>query len=183
MSPHGSFVFALFHEQAIGSMAAHAFSYPYLTLASRSKDGDYAAFIAQKMGFIPVRGSSRKRKVDKGGKEAMFEYIARLKEGKSGAITIDGPKGPRHKCKPGIVVMAQQTGAPILPVVAMASTHWEFNSWDRFKIPKPFCRLRIYYGEPITVPADTSKEQVDEIGEQVSASLLKLIQEGSKKHR
>lgn len=149
--PTGAFIFSIWHEQVLSVMAAHAHSYPYMTLASRSKDGDFAAHIAMKLGFKSIRGSSRNKRADKGGKEALMEYIRNLSQGISGGVTVDGPKGPRQVCKPGIVIMAHKTGAPILPVICQASSYWEFNSWDRFKLPKPFAKLTIIYGEPITI--------------------------------
>ena len=89
-------------------------------------------------------------------------------------MTVDGPKGPRQKCKIGIVLMAQETGAPILPVVGLASSYWEFNSWDRFKVPRPFSKIKMIYGEPILVPANSTPEQLESISEQVTHALKEL---------
>lgn len=174
--PKGSFIFAVWHEQVVGVMAAHAWTEPYLALASRSKDGDYAAFVSQKMGFISVRGSSRKKQVDKGGKEAMQEYIQKMNQGICGGITVDGPKGPRQVCKAGVVLIAKETGAPILPVVGIPAKYWEFNSWDRFKIPKPFSRIIIRYGAPIQVKADSDQLSVERSCQEVTQALKNLHQ-------
>lgn len=174
LNPKKSFIFAVWHEQVISVMTGHAWTEPYLALASRSKDGDYAAYVSEKMGFVSVRGSSRKNNIDKGGKEALREYISKLSQGISGGLTVDGPKGPRQKCKIGIVLMAQETGAPILPVVGLASSYWEFNSWDRFKVPRPFSKIKMIYGEPILVPANSTPEQLESISEQVTHALKEL---------
>lgn len=174
LNPKNAFVFAVWHEHVLSVLSAHAWTVPFLTLASRSKDGDYAAFVCKKFGFIPVRGSSRKKNKDKGGKEAIQEYIAKMGEGISGGITIDGPKGPRHGCKPGIVLIAKETQAPILPAIAEAKSVWEFNSWDRFKVPKPFATIVITYGEPIMVPKDATPEQVTEYCHLVEERLAAL---------
>lgn len=158
--PKRAVVIGCWHEQMIAFLSIHSGSFPYMAMASRSKDGEYAAFIARKMGFIPVRGSSRKRGKEKGGKEAIDTYISKMMEGGRGGITMDGPKGPRHTCKPGIVIIAQQTGAMILPGAAFAQKYWEFNSWDKFKIPKPFSRIKLRYAEPFAVPANLSQTQI-----------------------
>lgn len=179
MGPHKTFVFALWHEQVLAVMSGQAWTEPYLALASRSKDGDYAAYVAKKLGFTPVRGSSRNRRGEKGGKEALIEYISNLKAGKSGGITVDGPKGPRHKCKPGVVFIAQQTGSPILPIAGFASSYWEFNTWDRMKIPKPFAKIVVVYGSPISVSAQSDEQMIASACEQVEKSLLDL----ENKHR
>ncbi len=160
--PKRAVVIGCWHEQMIAFLSAHSGSFPYMAMASRSKDGEYAAFICRKLGFIPVRGSSRKRGKEKGGKEAIETYISNMNEGGRGGITLDGPKGPRHVCKPGIVMIAQQTGAMILPGAAFAQKYWEFNSWDKFKLPKPFSRIKLRYGEPFAVASDITQTQIIE---------------------
>lgn len=176
LHPKGAFVFSVWHEQVFMVLGAHAWTGPFMTLASRSKDGDYAAFICKKLGFVAVRGSSRKKNKDKGGKEAMQEYITRMNEGARGGITVDGPRGPRQVCKVGIVLIAQQTGAPIVPVVAVARPVWEFNSWDRFKLPKLFSKVAMEYGAPILVEKDATPERIDEYCRLVETKMKELEQ-------
>ncbi len=176
LHPKGAFVFSVWHEQVFMVLGAHAWTGPFMTLASRSKDGDYAAFICKKLGFVAVRGSSRKKNKDKGGKEAMQEYITRMNEGARGGITVDGPRGPRQVCKVGIVLIAQQTGAPIVPVVAVARPVWEFNSWDRFKLPKLFSKVAMEYGAPIMVEKDATPERIDEYCRLVETKMKELEQ-------
>jgi lysophospholipid acyltransferase (LPLAT)-like uncharacterized protein len=175
-SPNKSFIFAVWHEQVVSVMSGHAFTEPYLALASRSKDGDYAAYVSKKMGFIPVRGSSKKRNKDKGGAEALSLYIAKLKQGISGGITVDGPKGPRQVCKLGVTVIAKQTGSPVLPVVGIVNRYWEFNSWDRFKLPKPFAKIIMEYDDPIFIPEDSSEEKINEYCQEIAQRMKNLEQ-------
>jgi len=172
--PKGAMVIGCWHEQMIAFLSVHSGTFPYMAMASRSKDGEYAALIASKMGFIPVRGSSRKRGKEKGGKEAIDTYISNMNEGGRGGITVDGPKGPRHVCKPGIVLIAQQTGAMILPGAAIAKNYWEFNSWDKFKIPVPFTRIKLRYAEPFAVPSELTATQIGEACRKVEDSIKML---------
>lgn len=172
--PKGALLLGCWHEQLIAFLSAHAHTFPYMAMASRSKDGDYAAFIASHMGFLPVRGSSRKRGKEKGGKEAIDIYISNMNEGGRGGITVDGPKGPRHTCKPGIVLIAQQTGAMIVPGGAFAQRYWEFNSWDKFKLPVPFTRIKLVYAEPFTVPSELTATQIVEACRKVEEKLHQL---------
>jgi lysophospholipid acyltransferase (LPLAT)-like uncharacterized protein len=174
LHPKGAYLFALWHEHALSIMAAHAWKRPYLALASRSKDGDYAAHIAKKFGFTPVRGSSRKKNKDKGGKEAMLEFIHQVGHGFCGGITIDGPKGPRHECKPGIVIIAKETGAPVLPVIASPASYWEINSWDKFKIPKPFSKIIIQYLPPLTIAKNSDEEEIKNSCDKIRDSLCSV---------
>jgi lysophospholipid acyltransferase (LPLAT)-like uncharacterized protein len=167
-------IYAIWHEHILGFLSAHAWTEPYLTMASKSKDGDYAAYVCSRFGFTPVRGSSRKKNIEKGGKEAIEEYIQKLSQGISGGISVDGPKGPRHLCKLGIVKIAQLSGCPIIPGVSIISNYWEMNSWDKFKIPKPFSRITIKYGKPIWVDKNAGEEELKRICELVNAQLVAL---------
>lgn len=161
LHPKNAFLLAVWHEQVFMILGAHAWTGPFLTLASRSKDGDYAAYLCKRMGYTPVRGSSRKKNREKGGKEARLEYVTKMSQGASGGITVDGPKGPRQVCKVGSVLIARDTGAPILPVIAVAKWAWEINSWDRHKLALPFTRIVVEYGEPLLVKADANHEDVE----------------------
>lgn len=163
MSPNNSFLFSVWHEHVYQVLLAHAWTRPYLVLTSRSKDGDYAAYTCEQLGYVVVRGSSRKKGKDKGGKEAIETYVKGLKDSISCGITIDGPKGPRRQAKPGVVIIAARSGSVIIPSIAVASSYWEFNSWDRFKVPKPFATINIIFGEHIVVPTEVTPEQVESI--------------------
>lgn len=94
----------------------------------------------------------------------MLEYIEKLSNGHRGGLTVDGPRGPRQVVKPGIAIISQQSGAPIIPAVGLASSYWEFSkAWDKFKIPKPFSKLILIYGEPILVERDATPEKIQEV--------------------
>jgi len=172
--PKGAHLLCLWHEDILSVVSAHAHTRPYLAMASRSKDGDIASYVNSKFGFVPVRGSSRTPTKDKGGREALAEYIKKIGEGECGGISVDGPKGPRRKCKPGIVIIAQKTGAPIYPSIGRAKNPWQFNSWDKFKVPKPFSEIKVVFGDPIFVPSDASAEQIEEYCRVVDQAMEKL---------
>lgn len=171
---NGTFVFALWHGNLLPYMAAHAWSGPYLAMASKSKDGDIAAYIAHKLGFVPVRGSSRKGNKDKGGKEAAEIYIQKLNQGFNGAITVDGPRGPRHQCKMGIIKIAQLSRRPIIPATAQAKHCWTFNSWDKFKFPKPFTEITVHYAKPVWVDFNATESELLQAQEEINRELIHL---------
>ncbi len=125
-----------------------------VTLVSRSRDGELIARALKKLGYCVVRGSS-----SKGIVSSTRVLIEELKEGKIVAIIPDGPKGPIYTVKPGIISLAQATGAPMLPLTAKISSYWKVNSWDGFMIPKPFSEVTIVYGEPIYVEKDSDPER------------------------
>jgi lysophospholipid acyltransferase (LPLAT)-like uncharacterized protein len=142
-------VFALWHGQLLPPTWLHRHE-DMVTLASRSADGEYIARVLHHWGYHVVRGSS-----SRGGESALRELVRLIRAGRSVAITADGPRGPSEKLKLGVLHMAQLTGAALVPVGTAASRAWRFRSWDRFLLPKPFARIRIAYGDALSIPRDT----------------------------
>ncbi len=81
----------------------------------------------------------------------LIQAIQTLKDGYDIGITPDGPKGPRHEVADGIIVMAQKTKAKIVLVEIKPTKYWQFNSWDKFTVPKPFGTLNYYSTSPIDI--------------------------------
>lgn len=115
-------------------------------LVSRHRDGGYLAGVARGWGYHVVRGSTRR-----GGAAGLRGIVRLLETGHNIAVTPDGPRGPAERVQPGAVAAAQHTGAPIVPIGAAADRAWWVQSWDRFLVPKPFARVHVVYGEPVTV--------------------------------
>lgn len=151
----GSYVLAIWHRNLFAGILAQTGT-PHTVIVSRSRDGEPVAFLCTRLGHVAVRGSSAKRGVDKGGREAKDEMIERLAAGSPGAVTVDGPNGPVYEVKPGIVEMARRAAVPIVPYAPIPARCWTFDSWDRFRLPKPFSRIDVYYGAPHVVPPATT---------------------------
>jgi lysophospholipid acyltransferase (LPLAT)-like uncharacterized protein len=143
-------ILAIWHQNLLAGILAQT-GKPHIVIISKSKDADPVARLCKKLGHILVRGSSKKLGVNKGGKLAKDEMIEFLKKGFPGAITVDGPKGPAFKVKPGIIDMAKKANALIIPYAIGLSSFWQFKSWDQFRLPKPFSKILISYGDPIDV--------------------------------
>lgn len=122
------------------------------TLISRHWDGELIARTVKPFGVHAIRGST-----GKGGKEALQEMLQTLAEGRRVAITPDGPRGPRRKLQPGVVLLSGTAQAPILPVAWSASPCLRMKSWDRFEVPLPFGRVCVTFGVPLTVPDDEAR--------------------------
>ncbi len=151
LSENGNYLLGIWHQNLLHGILAQEGN-PHVVIVSKSKDADPVAYTCRKIGTIVVRGSSRNAAgVDKGGKEAKIEMIEKLQEGFPGAVTVDGPKGPAKKVKPGIVDMALKSGTTIIPYLPIPKSYWSFNSWDKFRLPKPFSKVVVLYGEPIEV--------------------------------
>jgi lysophospholipid acyltransferase (LPLAT)-like uncharacterized protein len=126
----------------------------YHVIISQSRDGQIQSFVFERFGFRTIRGST-----GRGGARAAVESIRKLRDGAVLAITPDGPRGPTNQVQPGVILLAQKSGVPIVPIASTANPRRLFSSWDRYMLPLPFGRALIALGEPLFVPAD-----VDEAG-------------------
>ena len=147
---------------------------PVLLMVSRSRDGELAAAVVAKCGFIPVRGSS-----SRGGKDAlraMADCTNARQEGTIGVLTVDGPRGPRHVCKAGAVVLAQRTGLELYAVRCWAKRQWVLDNWDGSIIPLPFNHLLFLADGPIRVPPDATADEIEASRKELERLLNHLTQ-------
>lgn len=135
-------------------------------LTSRSFDGEYIARTIENFGYRALRGSSTRGVV--GGLRAMIRHV---REAHVAAFTCDGPQGPAYVAKPGPVLLARQTGAPLCVFHIGLSSSWELKTWDRMKIPKPFSRALVRYSSLIRVPPDASDAQMRHLHDQLQNAL------------
>jgi lysophospholipid acyltransferase (LPLAT)-like uncharacterized protein len=143
-------------------------------LISASVDGEAISDIARRMGGgLVYRGSTTSK-----GAEAVRSICKGIRrEGVSAGITPDGPRGPRSVFKPGVVKIAQLSGAPLVPMSWCASHAWVLNTWDRFVVPVPFCRVVVAVGEGIAVPRDLDEAGTSEIAARMERDLEALFQQ------
>ena len=141
-------------------------------LISRHGDGGVNAAALRRLGVMPIRGSGARSagRRDKGGAPAMREMLRALADGVSVAITADIPKRARVAGE-GIVLLAKLSGRPIAPTAVVTSRRFDFNSWDRASLGKPFGRGAIVVGELIHVAADADAETMARARDAVEAGL------------
>jgi len=144
-------------------------------LISPSVDGEIPAQMAKEWGGVVIRGSTTRT-----GAAAMRDmYNVVVKQGISPVSTSDGPTGPIHVFKIGDILLSQFTQAPLLPISYAASRCWYLKSWDRFMIPKPFARIVITIGEPLTVPKGLLTEDLEPYRTQMENNLRQLAEQAS----
>ncbi|MFO7962476.1 MAG: lysophospholipid acyltransferase family protein [Desulfobacterales bacterium] len=156
----GRFLLAFWHSRLLLPSYVHK-RLGVVVLVSQSRDGEIISRILHHQGQKTVRGSSTR-----GGLRALAGMIRTMKEaGASGAVTPDGPQGPRFRVKPGVMMVARKTGYPIIPISYSADKVKLFASWDRFMLPYPFSTCRLVYGRPMYVPrkAGAAEEEVRRI--------------------
>ncbi|MDX2478827.1 MAG: lysophospholipid acyltransferase family protein [Desulfuromusa sp.] len=113
-------------------------------LVSSSKDGELLARTMKYFDHDTVRGSS-----SRGGRAAFKEMLDLCKEKADIALTPDGPRGPRHELKDGVIQLARMSGRPVIPMAFVCNRGHRFKSWDRFLFPYPFARGIYSFGKPL----------------------------------
>lgn len=138
-----------------------------VAMTSASDDGN---MVARALGFFGIgaaRGSSSRR-----GAAALVALKRALRDGLDVCITPDGPKGPIYEVQPGVVKLAQSSGAPLVTLSARFGSSWRLKTWDRFVIPKPFSRIEVSFGAPIRLDKGLDKEQLAAERQKLQAKLV-----------
>lgn len=169
----GAYVLAIWHQNLFAGILAQS-RRSHCVMVSRSRDGEWVSEVCKRLGHRVLRGSSRRDGVCKGGRQAKEEMVEVLLTGQPGAVTVDGPKGPVHQVKPGIVEMARLSGLSIIPYLPLPRRYWSFPSWDAFRLPQPFTRIDVHYGAPIAVPREIDPLSFTAFQQQVADALIAL---------
>ena len=177
----GPCIYAMWHNQQFC-----AYGLPDKThiniMISKSKDGEVVAGATEQVfGFKTVRGSKGRE----GAIEATKQMIEALKNGEYGVITVDGPRGPVHEVKDGVIKIAKIAGVPIVPVV-WYSDNFNFiklPSWDKMEVPIFDVRLINLYGEPIYVPADNDGDSDEKLRLKLQESMLDLLEKAPDEYK
>ncbi len=157
--PEGSLIWAFWHNRILVMpwiYRRHLSDRNGAVLTSASRDGAVLAETMRNFGVSAVRGSSSRR-----GGQAMVELVKWIAKGHDVVIIPDGPRGPSYHLQPGIVKLAQKTGAGILPILVDYHSYWELKSWDQFRIPKPFSKVVVELGGYETVDSDIDGERFE----------------------
>jgi lysophospholipid acyltransferase (LPLAT)-like uncharacterized protein len=126
-------------------------------LISRSRDGELVSRVLRLWGGATVRGSS-----SRGGREALRALERAVRRDAASPVMLpDGPRGPARRFKPGALVLARVTRAPILGLGCSPSGAWRLRSWDRLLVPWPFARIRVVVGEPVEPPREMTPAEQD----------------------
>jgi lysophospholipid acyltransferase (LPLAT)-like uncharacterized protein len=168
LTDYGRVVVAVWHQRFLPALA-YVTKFRYfepIVMISQSKDGGLAARLADRLGLVPVRGSS-----SKGGTTALVAITKALRKNQVVIHIVDGPKGPKGVVKPGLISIAQVSGAVILPVIVSAKKAWVAGSWDRFLIPKPFSEVTIEWGQPFFLNRDLDPDRHEELRREIEQTL------------
>ena len=172
--PKEKCVFALWHAHQCGVFSCNMYKKTCI-MVSNSKDGEIISRAANAVGVETVRGSQ-----NRGGTKASLQLIKRIKEEDiNGALTIDGPRGPKRVVKKGIIEIARMTQTPIVPAVYWSpqKLFLKFKSWDEFRFPLIGTKLVMVFADPIKVPDEPSEEEIEKIRKEVEDKLNELYKD------
>jgi lysophospholipid acyltransferase (LPLAT)-like uncharacterized protein len=141
-------------------------------LISRHRDGEFNAIAAERLGIGTIRGSGDHGSAfhRKGGVGAFKEMVRALAEGYNVALTADVPKRSRVAGL-GIIMLARESGRPIMPFAMVTSRFIRLNNWDRTTINLPFGRGALVGIEEIVVPPDADAETMEKLRSRLEAYL------------
>lgn len=140
-------------------------------LISASRDGELLADAIKRFGFDVVRGSSSRL-----GASAILQLADVLASGRDVVITPDGPRGPSYELGPGIIFLAQKSGAAVVPINMEYSSCWRIKSWDRFIVPRPFARVRVIIGAPYRVKSTSTDDEFEAERLRLQNAMMALVE-------
>jgi lysophospholipid acyltransferase (LPLAT)-like uncharacterized protein len=140
-------------------------------LISASRDGDLLADAITRFGFDVVRGSSSRL-----GASAILQLTDVLASGRDVVITPDGPRGPAYELGPGIIFLAQKSGAAVVPINMEYSSCWRFKSWDRFILPRPFAKICVIVGQPHRVRSTNTVDDFEAERLRLQDAMMALVE-------
>ena len=142
------YIIAFWHDHLL-LMLHSKFRRPITVMSSQSRDGDIAVGIYAHYGVATSRGSSTR-----GGIAGLRGLIRSARSGSNIVFTPDGPRGPARVAKEGIIVAAQATGLPIVPIAFAAkkksccrpgtgwSSHGRSHALSSFTGSRSSCRVK-----------------------------------------
>lgn len=145
-------------------------------IISLSRDGEMQNRVFRWFGFKTIRGST-----GRGGARAAIESIKVLRKGAGMTVSPDGPRGPSGVVQNGVMLMAQKSGAALVPVGFSASPRWLAPTWDRYLVPWPFAKVLLVFGEPRFVPPEASPDEVEALRLELQAEMHRLQADAERK--
>ena len=163
-------VYAHWHQDELLLVGAYVGSRMTI-MASRSRDGELMKQVLQKLGYSVVRGSSSRGGA--GGLKGLIDAVRN--EGLNASLAVDGPRGPIFELKPGILKLAQQSGAALVPGGCASNRKFVFKkAWNQCYLPLPFSKSVIVYGKPRVIPRDCSPTEFETIRKSIELELRTL---------
>jgi lysophospholipid acyltransferase (LPLAT)-like uncharacterized protein len=152
----------------------------FATLVNIGDAGDVASALLRRCAIEPVRGGSSTR-ASRYLPLALRDLIrwgrARAERGFVIAMMPDGSRGPAGGVKPGLMLLAAQTGADLWCAKVHARRAILAGSWDRTLIPLPFNEIWVDIAGPIPLAGAHSRQELETLRVEVEGRLHQLHHE------
>ena len=166
-------IFAFWHGQHLMTpFIKTKASYRAKVLISRHRDGEFNAIAVERLGIGTIRGSGDHGGAfhRKGGVGAFREMLQALEENWNVATTADVPKRARVVGL-GVIMLARESGRPIMPFAMVTSRFIRLKNWDSTTINLPFGRGAVVGIDAVFVPRDADAETMEKLRLQVETYL------------
>ncbi len=171
-SSSGQVAFAFWHGHQF-PLVNHWRRKKHAVLTSLSRDGSLQTLILDGFGFHCIRGSA-----SHGAVRGLIGIIRAMKAGHDAVFAVDGPQGPYHEVKPGVLYVGMKTGAAIVPLgIAVRKARIFEKAWDRYILPYPFTKVIILHGAGMIIPPETDTEKLDQMAENLGGVIEALTTE------
>jgi lysophospholipid acyltransferase (LPLAT)-like uncharacterized protein len=171
--PHQPLIFAFWHGQHfLTPFIKNKKEYRAKVLISKHRDGEFNAIAAERLGIATIRGSGDHGGAfhRKGGVGAFREMVQALQDNWNIATTADVPKRARVAGL-GVIMLARESGRPILPFAMVTSRYIRLKNWDSTTINLPFGRGAVVGIDAVEVPPDADAETMEKLRVQVETYL------------
>jgi lysophospholipid acyltransferase (LPLAT)-like uncharacterized protein len=173
VEPQMPAIFAFWHGQHfLTPFIKTKDSYKAKVLISLHRDGEFNAIAVERLGIGTIRGSGDHGSAfhRKGGVGAFKEMVRAVAENYNVAMTADVPKRSRIAGL-GVIMLARESGRPIMPFAMATSRFIRLKNWDRTTINLPFGRGALVGGDIIMVPPDADAEAMEKSRAHLEATL------------
>lgn len=138
-------------------------------ITSLSKRGSIIAEICKNFGYQSARIPDQPRH------DSLRLMGNIFSEARAGAFAVDGPLGPHHRVKSGVIRIASTLGFDLLPVSVDSRLKMVINKrWDRMEIPLPFTKICLVFGEPIKVPPEIPPKKLRAWADNLAKAIAQL---------
>jgi lysophospholipid acyltransferase (LPLAT)-like uncharacterized protein len=171
-------IFAMWHGQQFLIPYHRPREAPVTALTSRSADAEINARVLERNGVEAIRGSGgrpsffQKRK---GGAQALRALIKAIERGRNITFIADVSKSTPKQAGEGIIMLAKLSGRPIFPIALATSSRYVLkNTWDKTTINLPFGKGCLKIGDPIFVPREASREDVQQFRDRLTEEMNRV---------
>jgi 3-deoxy-D-manno-octulosonic-acid transferase len=165
-------VITMWHGQFLLLPLVRQSGYECDIMLARHRDAELMGAVLREFGMRLIRGAGAgARRKDKGGAQAFRAAVQTLREGRSVGMTADVPGTEARRAGLGVVMLARQSGRPIMPFAIATSHYLALNSWSRMTINLPWSKLGFAVGDIVHVPRDARSDQLESYRLAVERSL------------